>query len=148
MAKEKKAKKFLTEFKEFIAKGNAFNLAVGVIIGAAFQGIVNSLVNDIIMPVLGIILNGIDFSNLAYEFTNPLTEEIVKISYGNFISAIINFLVMAFVIFLLVKLMARVTDKMSKKEEEEAPATKECPYCKSEIALEAVKCPHCTSDVE
>lgn len=148
MSKEGK-KKFFSEFKDFIAKGNALNLAIGVIIGGAFQGIVDSLVNDIIMPVLGVILKGIDFDKLGYTFVNPITNEaLVTITYGKFISAVINFLIMALVIFLFVKLAAKITSKFKKAEEAAPSTTKICPYCKSEISIEAVKCPHCTSDLE
>lgn len=149
--KERKGKKFFSEFREFIARGNAFQLAIGVIIGAAFQGIVNSLVNDIIMPVIGIILSGIDFKTLGYSFNNPITGEVVTIAYGNFISAVINFIIMAFVIFAIIKIFAKIESSFKKNKEEikeEAPTTKVCPYCKSEIDIEATKCPHCTSDVE
>ena len=139
-------KKFFEEFKAFISKGNVMDLAVGVIIGGAFQAIVSSLVDDIIMPVVGIILGKVDFSALAVEIGDA------KITYGNFITAIINFLIMAFVIFLFVKAINKVSEKaasLKKKEEEveEAPTTKVCPYCKSEIAVDATKCPHCTSDL-
>ena len=135
---------FVSEFKEFIMRGNVIDLAVGVIIGGAFQAIVSSLVDDILMPVIGIILGKVDFSALAFQIGDA------TISYGKFITAIINFLIMAFVIFLIVKGINKVSDKLSKKEEEPAaaPTTKVCPFCKSEIAIDATKCPHCTSDVE
>lgn len=149
MSKERKSKKFFGEFKEFIAKGNAMDLAVGVIIGAAFQGIVNSLVDDIIMPALGIILKGIDFNNLGYTLINPLNGEVlVTLAYGKFITAVINFIIMAFIIFCFVKLINRISERVKKPVEEAAATTKVCPYCKSEIDIEATKCPHCTSDVE
>lgn len=139
-------KGFFGEFKEFIMRGNVLDLAVGVIIGGAFQAIVSSLVDDIIMPIVGIILGKIDFSALAVELGDA------KITYGNFITAVINFLIMAFVIFVIVKSINKVSEKAAslKKKEEEAPAaptTKVCPYCKSEIAIDATKCPHCTSEV-
>lgn len=136
---------FISEFKTFILRGNVIDLAVGVIIGAAFQAIVNSLVNDIIMPVVGIILGKIDFSALAVTIGDA------KITYGNFITAIINFLIMAFVIFCIVKIINKISAKAKKSEAEEeaaAPTTKVCPFCKSEIALDATKCPHCTSDLK
>ncbi len=137
----KKENGFFAEFKKFILRGNVIDLAVGVIIGAAFQAIVNSLVNDIIMPLIGIILGKIDFSSLVAEIGDA------KITYGNFISAIINFLIMAFVIFLLVRAINKVSEKFEKKEEAAAPTTKVCPYCKSEISIDAVKCPNCTSEL-
>lgn len=140
MAKEKG---FIAEFKKFIMRGNVIDLAVGVIIGGAFQTIVNSLVDDIITPLLGIVLGKIDFSTLVVQIGEA------TISYGKFITAIINFLIMALVIFTIVKTINDVSEKLRKKDEKEPePTTKKCPFCKSEIALDAVKCPHCTSDVE
>ncbi|MBQ7595152.1 MAG: large conductance mechanosensitive channel protein MscL [Clostridia bacterium] len=136
-----KDKGFVAEFKKFIMRGNVIDLAVGVIIGGAFQAIVNSLVDDIIMPVISIFTKGISFEEWV------LTVGGATIKYGNFISAILNFLIMALVIFLIVKSINKVNDKFSKKEEEPAPTTKECPFCKSEISIDAVKCPHCTSDI-
>lgn len=140
----KKTKGFIGEFKEFIMRGNVLDLAVGVIIGGAFQAIVSSLVDDILMPIIGIVLGKVDFSALMVKVGDA------SISYGKFITAIINFLIMAFVIFLIVKGINGLAEKLAKKEEEPAPAptTKVCPFCKSEIAIDAVKCPHCTSDVE
>ena len=132
-------KNFFNEFKKFIIRGNVIDLAVGVIIGAAFQAIVTSLTADIISPVLGI-FGGIDFSDLAWEING------VKIMYGNFITAVINFLIMAFVIFLLVKLINKIMT-IGKKPVEEKKTTKICPFCCSEISIKATKCPHCTSDV-
>ena len=132
-------KNFFNEFKKFIMRGNVIDLAVGVIIGAAFQAIVTSLTTDIISPVLGI-FGGIDFSDLVWEING------VKIMYGNFITAVINFLIMAFVIFLLVKLINKIM-AIGKKPVEEKKTTKICPFCCSEISIKATKCPHCTSDV-
>lgn len=152
-------KGFIAEFKKFIMRGNVIDLAVGVIIGGAFQAIVNSLVNDIISPVLSLATKGI---NLADKFIVLTTEEVsfatveaakeagyATLSYGSFITAVINFLIMAFVIFLIVKGINKISDLGKKKEEEkpEEPTTKVCPFCKSEISIEAVKCPHCTSDI-
>lgn len=150
-------KGFFGEFKKFIMRGNVIDLAVGVIIGGAFQAIVNSLVNDVISPLIGMI-GGTDFNAysviLKEAVTDPKTGEIIKealtLNYGAFVTAIINFLIMAFVIFLLVKTINKVSE-IGKKKEEEAPAeptTKVCPFCKSEVAIDAVKCPHCTSDIE
>lgn len=134
-------KKFLNEFKEFIMRGNVLDLAVAVIIGAAFQNIVTSLCDDLISPLLGM-LGGMNFD--AYSFTVLGTT----FSYGKFLTAVINFIIMAFVIFLLVKGVNKLTH-LRKKEEpaQEAPKTKICPYCKSEIDALATKCPHCTSDI-
>ena len=156
MAKEKSG--FRKEFKEFITRGNVIDLAVGVIIGGAFQAIVKSLVDDLVMPFISLLTGGMDFSNWfisldgnEYETIEAATEAGAAVfNYGNFISAVINFLIMAFVIFCFVKLINNVRNIGTKPEEEveEEPTTKECPYCKSEISIEAVKCPHCTSDIE
>jgi len=135
-------KKFVGEFKEFIMRGNVLDLAVGVIIGGAFQAIVSSLVDDILMPLIGIVLGKVDFSALVVQVGEA------SISYGKFITAIINFIIMAFVIFLIVKGINKVTSIGKKEEPAAAPTTKVCPFCKSEIAIDATKCPHCTSDVE
>lgn len=139
-----KGKGFFAEFKKFIMRGNVIDLAVGVIIGGAFQAIVSSLVDDIVTPLLGIILGKVDFSSLAVKIGEA------TINYGKFITAIINFFIMALVIFAIIKVINDVSERLRKKPEEEepAPTTKVCPYCKSEIDIEAVKCPHCTSDVE
>lgn len=140
-------KGIVNEFKEFISRGNVMNLAVGVIIGGAFQAIVNSLVNDIVMPVISMITGGVDFS--AWKIMLSEGENAASINYGNFITAIINFLLMAVVIFCFVKFMNGLAEKMAKKEEPAAPAaptTKECPFCKSAIAIGATRCPHCTSE--
>lgn len=152
-----KAKGFGAEFKKFIMRGNVIDLAVGVIVGGAFQAIVKSLVDDVVMPVISLATKGIDFANwfVALDGKEYATLEAAQeagaavLSYGNFISAILNFLIMAFVVFLLVKGINAVADKAKKKEEEApaAPTTKECPYCKSEIALEATRCPNCTSQL-
>ena len=136
-------KKFLREFREFALQGNVMNLAVGVIIGGAFQAIVTSLVGDIISPIIGLFANK-DFSSLV------ATVGGVEIKYGSFITAVINFVIMAFVIFMLVKTLNTLSRLGRKKKEEQdtAPTTKQCPYCKSEIAIAAVRCPHCTSQIE
>ena len=136
-------KKFLREFREFALKGNVMDLAVGVIIGGAFQNIVKSLTGDIISPIIGLFANT-DFSNFVLKIRG------VEIKYGAFITAGINFVIMAFIIFLLIKGINKLSAISHKKEEvEEAvePTTKKCPYCMSEIAIEATRCPHCTSDL-
>lgn len=132
--------KIVKEFKEFIMRGNVMDLAVGVIVGGAFSAIVSSLTDDVISPVLGI-FGGVDFSNLVLNINGA------EIRYGAFITAIINFLIMALIIFLLVKGINKIMS-LGKKNEEPEPTTKECPYCCSEIDIKATKCPHCTSDVE
>ena len=135
-------KSFISEFKAFISKGNVMDLAVGVIIGGAFQAIVGSLVNDIIMPLLGIITGGLDFSHLA------ITVGEAQILYGSFISAIINFLLMALVLFLVIKALNKAKSLAAKPEEPKAPTTKKCPYCQSYIPVAATRCPHCTSELK
>lgn len=135
-------RKFLEEFKTFISKGNVMDMAVGIIIGGAFTSIVSSLVNDIINPLLGL-FGGMNFDQLAWNITGDVT-----LFYGKFITAVVNFLIMALIVFLLVKAMNSATSKFRKKEESEAPTAKVCPYCKSEIAIDATKCPHCTSELE
>ncbi len=147
-------KSLMTEFKEFVSRGNVMDLAVGVIIGGAFGSIVTSLCDDVIMPAIYWII-GLASGN---KFINPETNEIDfemmtkalnvgTIKFGSFIAAIINFLIMAIIIFALVKAVNKLMT-IGKKKEEEAPAeptTKECPFCFSEIPIKATKCPHCTS---
>ena len=135
-------RKFMEEFKKFISKGNVMDMAVGIIIGGAFTSIVSSLVNDIINPLLGL-FGGMNFDQLAWNITGDVT-----LYYGKFITAVVNFLIMAFIVFILIKAINTAASKFQKKEEEKAPTTKKCPYCKSEIALEATRCPHCTSTLE
>ena len=136
--------KFLQEFKQFAMRGNVVDMAVGVIIGGAFTAIVNSLVNDMLMPLLSLLTGGFDFSGLCIALGEG--ENAATINYGSFISAIINFLLIALVIFLIIKAINKVSRK--KKEEAPVPTTKECPYCKEQIAMEATRCPHCTSKLE
>ena len=132
------------------------DLAVGVIIGGAFQAIINSLVNDVIMPLIGLITGGIDFSNLFIQLSGEkyatLAEAqaagVAVFAYGNFITAVLNFLIIAFVIFLLVKGMNRLAEGKKKDVKEEEPTTKTCPFCQSEISIKATRCPHCTSVLE
>lgn len=137
-------KKFFGEFKEFISRGNVMDMAVGIIIGGAFTAIVTSLVEDIISPLLGL-FGGLNFDQLSVNLLGQVT-----LNYGKFITAIINFLIMALVVFLIVRTMNKAAAKLKRKEEEKpaAPTTKICPFCKSEIAIDAVRCPHCTSVLE
>jgi large conductance mechanosensitive channel len=136
-------KKLFKEFKEFINKGSVLDLAVGVIIGGAFSGIVNALIDNIINPLIACI-GGTD---IGFAFEIIKGNEATKINLGAFISAIINFLIISLVIFLIVKSANKAKALTAKKEEvEEAPTTKVCPFCKSEIAIDATKCPHCTAD--
>ena len=133
-------KKFFGEFKEFIMRGNVMDLAVGVIIGGAFSAIVTSLTDDIISPILGL-FGGLDLSDLVAKIGE------VEIRYGAFITAVINFLIMALVIFLMVKGINKAMSIGKKKEEEPAPTTKKCPHCCEEVNINATKCPHCTGDI-
>lgn len=135
-------KKFLEEFKIFALRGNVIDLAVGVIIGGAFQAIVKSLTDDILMPLLGLFVRS-DFKDVAVSILG------IEVRYGAFISSVINFLIMAFLIFILVKGMNALSRLGRKAEEEiEEETTKKCPFCCSEIAVEALRCPHCTSVLE
>ncbi len=142
-----KGKGLIEEFKKFIMRGNVMDMAVGVIVGGAFTAIVTSLNQDILTPILGI-FGGTDFSNL--KVTLGSGENAPVLCYGNFITAVINFLITAFVIFMLIKVINGISDRLLKKEEPAPadPTTKVCPYCRSEIDLLAVRCPHCTSVLE
>ncbi len=142
-----KDKGFIAEFKKFIMRGNVMDMAVGVIVGGAFTSIVNSLNTDILTPILGI-FGGMDFSYL--KLTLGEGKDAPVLAYGSFITAVLNFLITALVIFCLIKLINTVNDRFSKKEEETPapPTTKKCPYCMSEIPIEASRCPHCTSHLE
>jgi large conductance mechanosensitive channel protein len=133
-------KKFLEEFKAFALKGNVMDLAVGVIIGGAFQAIVTSLVGDIITPIIGIFAST-DFSNLIATINGS------EVKYGAFITAIINFIIMAFIIFCIVKALNKLAER-KKKEEANEPTEKTCPFCQSTISIKATRCPHCTSALE
>jgi len=129
----------LKEFKAFIMRGNVIDLAVAVIIGGAFGKIVSSLVNDIIMPVIGLIIGGVDFSSLAFTLGSA------KVTYGNFINNIIDFIIIALVIFLMIKVIDNLKKKPAPVLAE--PTTKECPYCNSSISIKATRCPNCTSQL-
>ena len=141
-----KDKGFVAEFKKFIMRGNVMDMAVGVIVGGAFTSIVTSLNKDVLTPILGI-FGGMDFSHLTITLGTSETAPVLM--YGNFITAVINFLITAFVIFCIVKGMNILNERFAKKEEEKpaVPTTKDCPYCQSTISIKAVKCPHCTSDL-
>ncbi len=144
------------EFKKFIARGNVVDLAVGVIIGGAFGSIVSSLVNDIIMPPIGLLLGNVDFTNLfidlsgqGYESRSAAAEAgAATINYGVFINTIITFLIVAFVVFLLVRQINRLRAKQKKEEAPAEPTTKECPYCFTTIPIKATRCPNCTTQLE
>ena len=144
----------LKDFKKFIMRGNVLDLAVAVIIGAAFGKIVTSLVNDVIMPPIGLLLGKVDFSQLYVNLTGEKFESLkaaqdagaATINYGIFLNAIINFLIVAFTIFIMV----RIVSKMHRKEDAApaAPTTKECPFCATIIAIKATRCPNCTSELK
>ena len=138
-------KEFWKEFKTFIYRGSVMDMAVGIIIGGAFTAIVNSLVNDLVMPLLSILTGGFDFTKLSVVLGSG--EGAATLNYGLFISAVINFLLIAFVIFCLIKSINKMKDKIAKKEEE-SPTVKVCPFCKSEISIDATRCPHCTSQLD
>ena len=142
----------LKEFKEFVARGNVIDLAVAVIMGAAFGPIVTSLVNDLIMPPIGLVLGQVDFKDLFInlgEQSHPTLAAAKAagapvIAFGSFLNTVINFLIVSFAVFLLVKQVNR----MKKPATAPAPATKDCPYCFSAIAPKATRCPQCTSDLK
>lgn len=134
-------KKFFDEFKAFISRGNVMDMAVGIIIGGAFTAIVTSLVEDIITPIIGMI-GGFDFSTFVVTVNNS------NLAVGKFINAVVNFLLIALVLFSIIKAVNKAASIVKKPEEAPAaPTTKICPYCKSEINIEATKCPCCTSDL-
>jgi len=147
--------KMLKEFKEFAVKGNAVDLAVGVIIGAAFGSIINSLVKDVIMPPISLLAGGLDFSNKfvilraakdgSMAFNTPADAAktgAITWNYGNFITLLINFLIVAGAVFLLVRAINQL-----RRPAEKEPDTKECPACAMKIPVKATRCPHCTSDL-
>ena len=154
-------KKFLSEFKAFAMKGNVIDLAVGVIIGAAFQSIINSVVNDLIMPLVGLLTGGINFNEqfLILKCPEGVDPSQVKsiasatqlgvttLNYGSLITAVINFLIMAFVIFCMVKFINKISS-LGKKPVKEEVKTKKCPFCCTEIDIKATRCPHCTSELK
>ena len=147
-------KQFFEEFKQFAMRGSVLDLAIGIIIGAAFNDIVNSLVNDVIMPPIGMLLGSVDFTDLYINLTSTDYDSLAMakeagaatINYGAFINTVINFLIVALVIFLLIKQINRL-----QRAPEEAPAeptTKDCPFCHTSIPIAAVRCPNCTSQLE
>ncbi len=144
----------LKEFRAFISRGSVIDLAVGVIIGGAFGKIVSSLVSDVIMPPIGLLLNGVDFSNLFVSLNGQSYATLATaqaagaptLNYGNFINNIIDFLIVAFVIFLLIRGINRLYRPAPQPAA--APTTKDCPYCFSAIPLKATRCPNCTSQLE
>ena len=149
--------KFLNEFKKFAIQGNMLDMAVGMIIGAAFKDIVNSVVNDLIMPVVGLFTGRIDFSNMFIALdgnkyaTLAAAQEAAAptLNYGLFITQVINFVILAFVIFMMVKWVNKIRTSVEPKKEEApaAPTEKTCPFCQSTISIKATRCPHCTSEL-
>ena len=147
----------LKEFREFIARGNVIDLAVGVIIGAAFGRIVTSLVEGVLMPPLGLLIGRVDFSSLFQvldtskgipaSLAEAKAQGIPVIAYGQFINDIVSFLIVALAVFLLVKQVNRLTSAFERPAVAAAPSTKECPFCISSIPVRASRCPHCTSPV-
>jgi large conductance mechanosensitive channel len=143
----------LKEFKEFAMRGNVLDMAIGIIMGAAFGKIITSLVNDIVMPPIGLLLGKVDFSNLFINLSgNPYVKlaeakaaGAATINYGLFVNTVLDFIIVAFAIFLLVK---QINLMKRQKEEVPVPITKECPYCFSSIPLKAMRCPHCTSELK
>ncbi len=148
-------KNFIKEFKEFAVKGNMIDLAVGMIIGSAFTALVKSFVDNLIMPVLSIFTGKIDFNNMFIPLagqTSKVYSEAVEqgavFAYGAFLTQVISFIIMAFVVFAFIKVMNRLRDAGKKEEAAAEKTTKICPYCKSEISIEATRCPHCTSKLK
>jgi large conductance mechanosensitive channel len=145
------------EFREFIARGNVIDLAVGVVIGAAFGRIVTSLVEGVIMPPFGLVLGRIDFASLFYvldaskgvpvSLADAKTKGVPVIAYGQLVNDMIGFLIIAFAVFILVKQVNRIKGAVAKPAPAAAPTTKECPFCASTISIKATRCPNCTSTV-
>jgi large conductance mechanosensitive channel len=145
------------EFRDFIARGNVVDLAVGVVIGAAFGRIVTALVEGVIMPPFGLVLGRIDFSSLFYvldgskgvplSLADAKTKGVPVIAYGQFINEVIAFLIVAFAVFLLIKQVNRIKSAVDRPAPAASPTTKECPYCTSTISIKATRCPHCTSTI-
>jgi large conductance mechanosensitive channel len=130
----------LKEFKEFVMRGNVLDLAVAVIIGGAFGKIISSLVNDILMPLIGLLLGGIDFASLSFTVGDAV------VTWGNFVQAIVDFLIVAFVIFMIIK-AANATKKKEPPAPPAEPTTKDCPHCFTSIPIKATRCPNCTSEL-
>ncbi len=150
-------KNTLEEFKAFAVKGNVVDMAVGVIIGGAFGKIVTSLVNDVVMPIVGMFMGGVDFTTLFYATDGNKYSTIDAaieagsgvIKYGTFINQIIDFLIIAIIVFIMLKVITGLKNKPAEAPAEEpaAPTTKVCPFCKTEINIDATRCPHCTSEL-
>lgn len=145
----------LKEFKQFISRGNVIDLAIGIIIGGAFGKIISSLVNDIVMPPIGLLLGNVDFANLYINLSGKHFRSLVAaqavgaptINYGLFINTVINFLIVSLCIFIVIRQVSRVTSRFKKPVAAADPTTKACPYCITEISILATRCPHCTSQL-
>lgn len=150
----------LKEFKNFALRGNVLDMAVGIIIGASFSTIINSLVNDILMPPFGWLLGGVDFENFYLtiktgspagpysSLTDAQTAGAVTVNYGLFINAIISFLIVALAMFLLIRTINRLQERGKQELAEEGPTSKDCPFCFTPIPVQAIRCPHCTSQLD
>ena len=138
-------KKFFQEFREFINRGNVVDLAVAVVIGAAFTAIVNSAVSDLIMPLVGAFTGGVDFSDMKLAL--PLGKGDSAIAYGNFLNAVIQFVIIAFVVFLIVKALNKARSLAARRKQAEEKDAPRCPFCLEEVAEGATRCPHCTSQL-
>lgn len=142
-------KSFIKEFREFVSRGSVVDLAVGIIIGSAFTAIVNSLVNDIIMPLISVLTGGISFE--SWKITIGIGENAPVLAVGTFVAAVLNFLIVAFALFTVIKALNKAQNfallKKKEEEEEKEPDTKNCPFCFSEIPIKATKCPCCTADI-
>ena len=154
-------KEFLNDFKAFAFKGNMMDLAIGMIIGAAFTALVNSVVSNLFMPIISLFTGGIDFSNLYLPLSVGSKDAFMAgadiataraagsvLPYGTFITDLIQFLILAFVVFLMVRALAKMMKNAKEEKAAEAPTTKECPFCKTDIHIDAVKCPNCTADLK
>ena len=154
-------KEFLNDFKAFAFKGNMMDLAIGMIIGAAFTALVNSVVSNLFMPIISLFTGGIDFSNLYLPLSVGSKDAFMAgadiataraagsvLPYGTFITDLIQYLILAFVVFLMVRALAKMMKNAKEEEAAEAPTTKECPFCKTDIHIDAVKCPNCTADLK
>ena len=154
-------KEFLNDFKAFAFKGNMMGLAIGMIIGAAFTALVNSVVSNLFMPIISLFTGGIDFSNLYLPLSAGSKDAFMAgadiataraagsvLPYGTFITDLIQFLILAFVVFLMVRALAKMMKNAKEEEAAAAPTTKECQFCKTEIHIDAVKCPNCTADLK
>ncbi|WP_088549468.1 large conductance mechanosensitive channel protein MscL [Paenibacillus aquistagni] len=153
---KRKVTSFVQEFKDFAMRGNVIDLAVGVIIGGAFNKIVTSIVNDVIMPPIGALIGGMDFKDLVIRLdgiSEPITladaqaNSVPVIAYGSFINTVIDFILVAFCVFLLVKGINALHRRKKVEEVKPEPTTKTCPYCVTEIAIKATRCPNCTSEL-